>query len=80
MQAGIKMGTWVIIHDDCPLRFTINGDCDAEMFMGQDSCGFELVLSAGALERFLALGAEALAEAKQQRAEKDAAWWAKVGG
>jgi hypothetical protein len=72
MQVDLKVGAWISVDDHCPMEFSISGDGNVELLLGDRSDGFELLCSPVALERFLALGAEALKKSEQYLAEEKA--------
>ncbi|MFC5288212.1 hypothetical protein ACFPM7_14220 [Actinokineospora guangxiensis] len=73
MRVDLKVGAWVSVDDYCPMEFSIDGDGNAELLLGDRSDGFELLYSPVALERFLVLGAEALKKSEKYLAEEKAA-------
>ncbi|MFC5290910.1 hypothetical protein ACFPM7_28000 [Actinokineospora guangxiensis] len=73
MRVDLKVGAWIAVDDHCPMEFSIDGDGDAELLLGDRSDGFEFLFSPVALERFLALGAEALKKSEKYLAEEKAA-------
>lgn len=73
MRTDLKVGAWVTVDDHCPIEFSIDGDGDIDLLMGSRRDGFEMIYTPMALERFLALGAEALAKAKQHLAAEASA-------
>ncbi len=82
MRMDLKVSAWIAVDDHCPMEFSIDGDGDVELLLGARSDGFELLCSPVALERILALGAEALEKSRRYSAEEKAAELAaaKAGG
>jgi hypothetical protein len=73
MRTDIRVGAYVMVDDHCPIEFSIDGDGDVELLMGDRCDGFEMIYTPTALQRFLTLGAQALEKASQQLAEAEAA-------
>jgi hypothetical protein len=57
----VRVGAWVSIASGSRLRCALNGERDFEFCCGEEIGGFEFVIEREALERFVALGAQALA-------------------
>lgn len=69
MRSDVNVGTWAKVNDRCPMEYRVNGDDEVELLMGHRADSFEVIFTPEALERFLELGTQALAEAKKQAAE-----------
>lgn len=62
MHTSLKVSSYVIIRDRCPMRFRVSGN-DIEFSFGGRYDPFDFVFNAEALRNFLELGEEALREA-----------------
>ena len=62
MCGDLKVSSYVIVRNGCPMRFRVNGDDDVEFSFGGQRDPFEFVFRAAALRLFLELGAEALGQ------------------
>jgi hypothetical protein len=56
----LKVSSYVIVRERCPMRFRVTGDDDVEFSFGGTRDPFEFVFDAVALREFLRLGADAL--------------------
>jgi len=57
-----KVSSYVIVRNQCPMRFRVTGDDDVEFSFGGTRDPFEFVFDAKALREFLRLGTDALRE------------------
>lgn len=62
MHTSLKVSSYVIIRDHCPMRFRVTGTDDIEFSLGGRYDPFEFVFNADALRSFLQLGSDALRE------------------
>jgi hypothetical protein len=58
----VKVSSYVTIHDNCPMRYRVNGDTEIEFSIGGHRNPFEFEINAAALRDLLWLGTKALAE------------------
>jgi hypothetical protein len=62
VHTSLKVSSYVIIRDHCPMRFRVTGTDDIEFSLGGRYDPFEFVFNADALRSFLQLGSDALRE------------------
>jgi hypothetical protein len=62
MNTDLKVSSYVIIGDDCPMRFRVNDYDDVEFGFGSERDPFEFVFHRESLRKFIILGSEALCE------------------
>lgn len=62
MHTSLKVSSYVVIRDRCPMRFRVSGT-DIEFSFGGRYDPFDFVFNAESLRSFLELGEEALREA-----------------
>jgi hypothetical protein len=56
-----RVGAYVLIPDDCPVRCAHTGGGDVEVLLGSPRNGFEMVFEPEALGRFVDVASRALA-------------------
>jgi hypothetical protein len=71
MHTSLKVSSYVIIRDHCPMRFRVTGTDDIEFSLGGRYDPFEFVFNAAALREFLRLGSDALQEMAALTAIRD---------
>jgi len=69
----LKVSSYVIVRDRCPMRFRVTGGDDVEFSFGGTRDPFEFVFDAEALRGFLRVGTDALREMDAQAATEQAA-------
>ena len=62
MHTSLKVSSYAISRENCPMRFRVTGIDDVEFSFGGRFEPFEFVFDARALRKFLALGSDALQE------------------
>jgi hypothetical protein len=62
MSRCVIVSSYVVIEDNCPIRFNPLGGDQVEIVCGQPRDGFEFIMSTEALRTFVKLGTAALAE------------------
>lgn len=63
MYSSVAVGSWVDIHDGCPIRFEVCGSGVAFVTCGPETAdNFQFMLESEALREFLRVGCEALRE------------------
>ncbi len=63
MHGDLTVGSWVEIHEGCPIRFEIGGSGVAFVLCGPDPQDtFQFTLEAEVLREFVRLGADTLRE------------------
>ncbi|MTE11554.1 hypothetical protein [Nocardia aurantiaca] len=66
MFEQLKVGTWVCVDDQCPIRPVVHTEDGAVTLVFGEPGGFELFLSAGALQTLLLVGGRALEQLSTQ--------------
>jgi hypothetical protein len=61
MHTSLKVSSYVVVRDRCPMRFRVSGN-DVEFSFGGRYDPFDFIFNAEALQQFLRLGSEALQE------------------
>ena len=56
---AVKVGAWAVIEDDCPISFVADEEA-VEFAFGAKGTNIQLITAAGALEKLLNKGTEAL--------------------
>jgi hypothetical protein len=69
MMSGeqLKIGSWVLVREDCPMCHMVNGSDEVEFAFGSGSSVFDFLFSAEALRRFVWVGLKALQEMDELR-------------
>jgi hypothetical protein len=80
MYGDLTVSSWVMIGEDCPLRFEIGGSGSVTVLCGDGADGFEFTLHSEALRRFLESGADALREMDEMCDREEAAAASGEGG
>jgi hypothetical protein len=62
VHTSLKVSSYVVIRDHCPMRFRVSGVNDVEFSFGGRYDPFEFVFNADALREFIRLGSDALQE------------------
>jgi hypothetical protein len=74
MYGDLMVSSWVMIGEDCPIRFDVGGSGSVTVLCGEDAAdGFEFTLHSEALRRFLEKGSDALREMDEMCAREEAA-------
>jgi hypothetical protein len=63
----LRIGSWVLVRDDCQMYRMVNGSDEVEFTFGTGSSVFDFVFTAKALRRFVWDGLEALREMDEIR-------------
>jgi hypothetical protein len=61
MHTSLKVSSYVVVRDRCPMRFRVSGN-DIEFSFGGRYDPFDFVFNADALRQFLSTASEALQE------------------
>jgi hypothetical protein len=72
MSQRVIVSSYVIIKDDCPIRFNILDSSQVEIVCDQPRDGFEFIMTAETLRTFIQSGAVALADMDALAAAEDA--------
>lgn len=70
MPGDLKVSSYVIVRDRCPMRFRVNSGDEVEFSFGGRNDPFEFEFNAEALREFLWLGSKALEEMTAQDEER----------
>lgn len=68
----LRIGSWVLIHEDCPMYHMVNGSDEVEFTFGAGASVFDFLFSAESLRRFVWVGLAALREMDEIRTRE--AW------
>lgn len=63
----LRIGSWVLVREDCPMYHMVNGSDEVEFTFGAGSSVFDFLFSAKSLRRFVWAGQKALQEMDEIR-------------
>lgn len=63
----LRVGSWVLVREDCPMYHMVNGSDEVEFTFGSGASVFDFLFSAESLRRFVWAGLKALQEMDEMR-------------
>jgi hypothetical protein len=63
----LRIGSWVLVREDCPMYHMVNGGDEVEFTFGSGGSVFDFIFSAESLRRFVWVGTKALREMDELR-------------